>query len=323
MPPVFRHVPLHEIDLADDTFVVTYRPDLHALHASVAQVGVLTPLHLRQPAPDAPLQVVCGTKRLLACQATGQTLVPALVYTAADLSPARACLLALHEHLGSRVLNAVEKGRVLQRLQTVCGYASAVLMREYCPRLGLPPRLETLRTYQRLITLDDALQAAVVDGALPLETALWIGAYANEERAPLLALFTGLHVGINRAREFASLLDDLCQREVCGPAALLEQLGIPAILHDPQRPGPQKLDHIRQRLRQARYPRLSAHEQRFQDAVRRLHLPPQLSLRPAPSFDGPYQVTVTFQHRQELHDAAQRLVEAAGHEAIGVLEELA
>ena len=83
MAPVFRHVPLTEIALEDRTFIVTYRPEMPALQRSVARVGVLTPLHLRQPSDQAPLQIVCGSKRLLACQHTGQTQVPALVHSAA------------------------------------------------------------------------------------------------------------------------------------------------------------------------------------------------------------------------------------------------
>src|SRR4029453_19152852 len=76
MAPVFRRVPLTEIALNDHTFIVTYRPDMQALQRSVARVGVLTPLHLRQPSGQAPLQVVCGSKRLLACQQTGPTDLP-------------------------------------------------------------------------------------------------------------------------------------------------------------------------------------------------------------------------------------------------------
>ena len=56
MAPVLRHVLLTEIALDDHTFIVTYRPEMHALRRSVAHVGVLTPLHLRQPSDQALLQ---------------------------------------------------------------------------------------------------------------------------------------------------------------------------------------------------------------------------------------------------------------------------
>ena len=323
MAPVFRHVALTEIALEDRTFIVTYRPEMQALQRSVAQVGVLTPLHLRQPSDQAPLQVVCGSKRLLACQQTGHTSVPALVYSTAELPEPQAFLLALHDNLGCRVLNAVEKARILWRLRQDLHTPPATLLQEFCPLLDLPPRAETLQVYWSLATLEDALQAAVVEGTLPLETALWIGTHAAEDHQALLGLFTGLKVGSNRAREFVAYIDEICQRDSCRPAVLLQDLGVPTLLTDPQLAGPQKLDRVRHVLRQARYPQLSTYEQRFQAAARRLRLPPQITLRPPPYFEGQqYQVTLSFGQRQELRHYAQRLLDAAGHEALDELLEL-
>jgi hypothetical protein len=188
------------------------------------------------------------------------------------------------------------------------------------PLLDLPPRAETLDAYCTLATLEDALQAAVVEGALPLETALWIAAHASEDQQALLGLFTGLKLGQNRARECTTYIDEICQRDARTPARMLQDLGVPDVLADAQLSGPQKLDAVRHLLRQARYPQLSAYEQRFQDAVRRLRLPPQVSLRSPPYFEGQqYQVTLSFGQRQELQHYAQRLLDAAGHEALDEL----
>jgi hypothetical protein len=322
MAPVFRHVPLTEIALDDHRFIVTYRPAMQALQRSVAQVGVLTPLHLRQSSDQALLQVVCGAKRLLACQQSGHTGVPALVYSAAELSEQQALLLALHDNLGCRALNAVEKGRMLLRLQQLHDQ-TGTLLREFCALLDLPPRAETLATYGRLAMLEDALQAAVVEGRLPLETALWIDTYSAEDRQALLELFTGLKVGTNRARELATYIDEICQRDADTPAAVLQALGMSALLAETQPAGSQKLDSVRRVLRQARYPQLSTYEQRFQEAARQLRLPSQISLRPPPYFEGQqYQVTLSFSKRQELQQYAQRLLDAAGHEALDALLEL-
>lgn len=320
MAPVFQHVSLSEIALDDHTFIVTYRPEMQALQRSVARVGVLTPLHLRCPTLHAPLQVVCGSKRLQACQLTGHATVPALVHTANELPALQALLLAVHDNLGCRSLNSIEKARILYRLREQFGYTTATLSEEFCPLFDLPPRADTVEAYCLLATMEDALQAATVAGALPIETAVWIGAHLPDDRHALLALFTGLHLGSNRAREFATWIDELCQRDACQVAELFQRLDIPILLADLQRPGPQKVEAIRRRLRQARYPQLSTHEQRFQEACRRLRLPPQITLRPPPYFEGAhYQITFAFSQRQELHHYAQRLLDAA---ATGTLDEL-
>ena len=105
--PVFQYVQLGDIALTDQTFIITYRPDLHPLQRSVARVGVLTPLHLRRVAERTPLQVVCGAKRLQVCQETGHHTVPALVHSATDLPDEQAFLLAVYDNLGQRPLNAM------------------------------------------------------------------------------------------------------------------------------------------------------------------------------------------------------------------------
>jgi hypothetical protein len=118
-------------------------------------------------------------------------------------------------------------------------------------------------------------------------------------------------------------IDEICQRDACTPANLLAALGVPALLTEAQLSGPQKLESVRRVLRQGRYPQLSTYEQRFQEAVRRLRLPPQISLRPPPYFEGQqYQVTLSFSQRQELQRYAQQLLDAAQHEALDVLLEL-
>jgi len=71
----------------------------------------------------------------------------------------------------------VEKAPILLRLWQHFYYSPVALLQEFYALLNLPPRAEILEAYCLLATLEDPLQAAVVEGALPLETALWIGAY--------------------------------------------------------------------------------------------------------------------------------------------------
>jgi len=321
--PAFGYVPVTNIVSDNGAFVITYRPQMERLLDSVARMGVLTPLHLRRPAEPAPLVLVAGAKRLHAARQAGQATVPALVHEAGELSEQQAFLLAVHDNLACRPFNAVEKARLLRRLRYDFQYSDAALTEQFCPLLDLPPRADTLHAYCTLATLDDALQAATVENALPVDVAVWVGGLDAADRQAVLPLFAGLQLGSNRAQECAAYIDEVCQRDACSATALLERLGIPALLADPQRSGPQKREAVRHALRQARYPQLTAHEQRYREAVRRLRLPPAIALRPPPYFENrQYQVSFSFSQRQELRHAAQRLLDAADSDAMDDLFEL-
>ena len=321
--PKFEHVPLADIASDDETFVVTYRPQMQRLLDSVARMGVLTPLHVRRANESAPFQLVAGSKRLCAAQQAGQARVPALIHEADELSEQQAFLLAVHDNLACRPFNTVEKARILRRLRHDFQYPDTTLTEQFCPLLDLPPRADTLEAYCSLATLDDALQAATVESGLPVDVALWVGGLDAADRQAMLPLFASLQLGSNRAQECAAYIDEICQRDACTAAALFERLGIPALLADPQRSGPQKREAVRHALRQARYPQLTAHEQRYREAARRLHLPPAISLRPPPYFEKrQYQVSFSFGQRQELRHAAQRLLDAADSDAMDDLFDL-
>ncbi len=320
MAPAFRVVNLAEIDANDLACVVTYRPQMAALQRSIAAAGVLTPLHLRALDGREPLQLVSGWQRLLACQQTGRLQVPALVYAAGELSDEAALLLAVHDNLGCRPLNAVEKGRVLQRLRTRFGYRVDELVKTWCPRLEIALRPDALEAHCTLTTLDEALQDGVVANALSLETALWIGGQEAADRAVLLPLFADLKLGQNRAREFVNLIDEICLRDDCSVVQLWEELALAAILDRAELPGPQRIEQLQRQLRTRRYPMFRAHEAQFEAARRQLHLPLQISLQPPPYFDGSqYQVSFRFGSREELQAYAQRLLDAASTEALETL----
>ena len=318
--PVFGRIPVTDIASDDGAFVVTYRPQMQRLLDSVARMGVLTPLHLRRPGESAPLVLVAGSKRLCAAKQAGQATVPALVHEAGELSEQQAFLLAVHDNLACRPFNAVEKARILRRLRDDFRYPDAALTEQFCPLLDLPPRADTLEAYCTLAILDDALQAATVENALPVDVAVWAGGLDAADRQAVLPVFAGLQLGSNRAQECAVYIDEVCQRDACNAAALFERLGIPALLADPQRSGPQKREAVRHALRQARYPQLTAHEQRYREAARRLRLPSAIALRPPPHFENrQHQVSFSFSRRQELRHAAQRLLDAADSDAMDEL----
>jgi len=317
MAPIFDYINVSDIDLEDKRFIVTYEPDIEILERSIARMGVLTPIHLRRPTTHGRLQLICGFKRLVACLNTAQHRVPALVHSAEALSAEQAFLLALHDNLGCRTFNVVEKGRFLQRLRDDYHYDLEVLTQHICPLLQLPPRPHSVALYTTLVTLDEPLQKAMVLENLALETAVWIGRHAAADRQRLLPLFAGLRLSRNRAQAFATMIEDICRRDTCSVSECFQRLGLDTILEDPQPSGAQKIERLQQILHHSRYPQLSAHERQFHATLRELRLPSQVRLQPPPYFEGQrYRVSFDFDSRQELQQVAQGLTHAAANDAV-------
>lgn len=323
MPVTLQYVSLHDIATDPSPFVITYRPDTRLLERSVARQGIVTPVHLRHQGTAEPLQLLCGSQRLQAARSCNLSTVPALVYPYAELTDEQAFLLALHDNLGCRTLNVVEKARALQRLRDDFAYSIATLATDICPLLALPPRPETVLAYCSLAALNETLQAALAEGMLSVETALWIRDQASTDQESLTTLFTSLKLSSSRAREFVAMLDDLQRRDAQSVQALLRAYGILEVLLDTHLAGPQKIERIRHMLRQARYPQLHTYEQRFHAALRQLKLPPQLRLQAPAFFEGDqYQVTFAFRERQECQQSIERLLEAIHSPAFADLLDL-
>ncbi len=134
-----------------------------------------------------PVQLVAGSKRLRAARQAGQATVPALIHEADELSEHRAFLLTAHDNLACRPFNTVEKARILRRLQHDFRYPDAVLTKQFCPLLDLPTRADTLRAYCTLAILDDTLQAATVESALPVDVAPWVSGLDTVDRQACLS----------------------------------------------------------------------------------------------------------------------------------------
>ena len=321
--PAFGHIPVTDIASDDGAFVVTYRPQTQRLLDSVTRMGVLTPLHLRRTGESAPLQLVAGSKRLRAAKQVGQATVPALVHEAGELSEQQAFMLAVHDNLACRPFNAVEKARILRRLRDDFRYPDADLTEQFCPLLDLPTRADALQAYCTLATLDDALQAATVENALPVNVAVWAGGLDAADRQPYCPSSPACNSAAIAPRSAPPISTRFASATPATAPRLSSGLAYPPCSPTRSTPARRNERAVRHALRQARYPQLTAHEQRYREAVRRLRLPPAIALRPPPYFENRrYQVSFSFDRRQELRHAAQRLLDAADSDAMDELFEL-
>jgi ParB family transcriptional regulator, chromosome partitioning protein len=143
-----RYQPRRDFDAAE----------LESLAQSIRAHGVLSPIMVRTIVDDADrYELIAGERRWRAARIAGLTHVPALVRTAAD---AQALELALIENLQREDLNSMEEAAGYRRLIDEHGFTQEML----AGRLG--KARPTVTNALRLLSLPDAVQALVRDGAL-------------------------------------------------------------------------------------------------------------------------------------------------------------
>lgn len=128
---------------------------LNALASSVAEIGVLQPILVRETGDG--YEVIAGERRLRAAQKAGLTTIPALVRKAEGSSTLEAALV---ENLHREDLNALEEAAAYRQLMTEFGLTQD----QIASRVGRSR--SAIANTIRLLQLPVAIQRLIVEGLL-------------------------------------------------------------------------------------------------------------------------------------------------------------
>lgn len=153
---------------------------LEELAASIREMGVLSPLLVRQRKEDGSgYQLIAGERRFRAAQRAGLKTVPILLK---DLTDQEALEIALVENLQRRDLNIIEEAEGYQRLADDFHLTQEAIAR----RVG--KGRATVANAMRLLSLDPAVRARVADNRLSAGHAkVLLGLEIPEEQTLLAA----------------------------------------------------------------------------------------------------------------------------------------
>lgn len=310
-----REIPLKAVDLRNLTLVITYAPDLGPLKDSIARVGMLCPPILQKIPGADRYRVVSGYKRLKALEALGfETISARLAPSEDDLS---LFLLGLHENLGTRPLNVVEKSLVLDKLVHQFRLTKEKILGNHLPALGLGSDPKTLDLYLSLSGLEEQIKRGLVNGLISIPTAHQLSTFSRPDRLAFCRFATALALGKNLQREFLSLLADLSRIQKTPINLLLEDEEVKTLAEDPKVQTPIRAQRIRKLLIRRRYPRFSRATNGFEELKKSLKLPSHFSVTASPFFEGgDLRLTVTFRSREQLTSSLDALKAMAENPAL-------
>ncbi|MDZ7331168.1 MAG: ParB/RepB/Spo0J family partition protein [candidate division KSB1 bacterium] len=302
------------IDIDDRSYIFTFEAPLSQLIFSIKKVGVLHPPILEQLS-EQRYRIVSGLKRVLAAQHLKIQESPAYVYEGHGTEPSlELFLLNLYENLGTRTLNEIEKALVLWKLIHVFGVSENEVISNFMPLMGLGPNEIVLQRYLKLVKLEDYLRSAIVEDFISPETAIALLDLSAQDRLTIFNLFQDTKAGKNNQKELLQLIQQISIIQNQSIEQLFESLALEPILLDTRLTPSQKLEKIKQTLKQSRYPKYAEIAEQFQKLKKNLKLPSNIILRPSPFFeDSDYSIELKFKNQEELSKAINVLA--------GLLEE--
>lgn len=307
---LLQFLPISTVNIADDSFRITFAPRVEGLAASIKAVGIVQPILVRHTV-DGTYQVVTGYRRVLASQELSRQTIPAIVYEHTDLSVFQAFLFNLHDNLATRQLNIIEKSTVLLKLSRVFNVAEDELVKKYLPMLGEEPSYKVLHQLLSLEQCSNAMKAMIIEREYAITTAARITEFSPSTQEALLSVLRPLRAMTAKLNELLGMIREIAARDAITVEEVLQRYQLLSVVADPGVAPAAKLVALRQTLRGVRLPTLAKRQEHFAGLLRDLHLPQAAKLKTDPYFeDSKFKLECNFREPEELQQVVDHLQKA-------------
>jgi ParB family chromosome partitioning protein len=292
---------LSRINLRDERFRISYFFDIETLARSIAATGLLNPPLLR--AAGSRFVIVSGWKRVLACREAGVAEIPALVTDRTD--DLKLFLAVVEGNRLHRALSLTDKAEILKKLLAF-GVGEKALVREIMPVLALPATASHLRRLRELARARRNVRRYAHEKEIPFSLLESFLRFGEADRSRLLAVLFSL--GQNKQKELLDDLRGVVRRDGITVRSLFSGGAIGETLRSQALSPLQKAERVRCLLRKLRYPALSAQQEAFAAALRKLGRLAEIVIQPSPFFeDENVSVSFRFKSAAELRDRLRKL----------------
>ena len=282
------------------------------LLASLKRSGIVHPPYLIGRGEQC-YEIVAGHRRCSYASLAGQETILALILPEKTEIHALLDLIFADQTL-ARPLSLPEKARFI----SICRkqLESEEQLPKFLGLLQLHRKSATLGHLDTLLHLDQEILEAIDQQYVQEKMAIDLLRLGDpEDILAVIRLFRQLQIGDNQQRKLISALRDLCRREQQSLASYLQQSPeIAAILTHENLNPPQKVQHLGRLLQERLSPEMTQADQAFDDRIKQLRLPANISLHHSPAFESNHvDLRITFGN---LEDCIARLpaVQEALHE---------
>jgi len=304
---LLQYLSISDINTADDSFRITFAPELESLTRSIRAVGIIQPINVRHT-PENTYQVVTGYKRVLVMQELGRQSMPALVHEPGDLSPTQAFMWSLHDNAANRELNLIEKSIALTKLGHFCSVSEEDLVKRFLPLFGMDASYKILHQLLSLTQLTEPLKNYVVQSDLALSSAGRIAEFSSSTQQELLPVLTQIRPSASKLNELLTLIREIAARDGMTVEEILHRYQFMQVVADRSTTPADKVRALRQALRGIKLPQLTERQNQMAQLVRSLDLPESAKVVHDPYFeDEKIKLECRFSTPEEIEQLANKI----------------
>jgi len=301
----FTIIDIAEIDLMDERFRISYIGPSVELVASIEAAGLINPPVVT--AREGRTVVVCGWKRILACQKLGTSEIP--VFVSSEESDLELFKNPVYENVSFREMKTFEKAGILKKLQQF-GENDEDLIRRFLPLLKVPATRRYLDLFLELARLERELQEILESKGTALTVLEWLLKYSPQERALLLPIL--LPLGQNKQKELLIQLFEIAQKQGVSPQKILLGSLYQGTLQDDKLSPLQKADRMLDGIREQRSPVFTHWMRTFEGALKAINLEKGVIINPVPFFEGEeLNLSFSFKNPEEFLEKISELAKLA------------
>ena len=263
-------------------FSFAFEPETGELADSIKEMGLINPPTLREN--ESAFEVVCGFRRVLACKQIGMTEIDVRVYEPDELSDERCLWINLIDNGEPCRMSPAECAVALRKFSEQ-GYAADRLAEEIAPGLALPSSRKYIENCLRIFSLEDEILRAIHKDSLGVEQAFCLYQLEADVRLAVFRVLRSCRANLNETRELVSLIPDVAAMARASVPAYIDAELAPIIEEESLSPR-KKLERIRNKLRDSRYPRLTEAESAFKAAVKKINLDERCAINAPKNFEG-------------------------------------
>jgi len=310
MQIIFNSVEIHHIDLSDTTFKISTEIPIDDLIASIGNIGLISPPTLKQTAEDKYI-VVSGFRRVEACCSLGWQYVDAriIIESESNLEPLK---LAIADNALNRQLNVIEQAVSVSKLSAF--YPDHVELSSESQSIGLNVNPGLIKKLKKIDTVDIELKNKVAADIVPFSIGLELGDMEQTAATAFAQIIEKLHPTLNHQKEIIRLVKEVSRLKGAPILDVINDRIVNDAINDPDLDRKQKIQIIRQHLKQVRYPEIVCFESNYQACLRRMKLPESIFLNPPADFEGNnFSMVLHFQNLNQFKTVSDLLNQLQNH----------